>query len=392
MKTVQLVLKFGKEKPVQNFHPWIFSGAIDQIEEGYQAGDLVRVESSEGHFLGTGYINPKSQIAVRMLAFDDSAIDESFFDRRILAAIESRKPWMASDTNAYRIIHGENDGLPGLVADLYGDFLVIQIKTAGMERWREAVLQSLSKHLKVRGIFEKDDADWRRLEGLEAKHGTVMGEEPPAHIEIKENGVPLFVDVRGGQKTGFFLDQRDNRKLLGNFCQGKKVLNCFSYTGGFSVFAARAGALETISVDSSESALATAKLNFQANQMAEAQHRLLRTDVFQYLRQGQETFDVIVLDPPAFCQSKTQIDHASHAYKDINLFAMKRLNPGGILFSASCSSFISQDLFQKILFGAACDARRGLKILSKTSQPFDHPINIYFPEGEYLKGFFCQVA
>jgi 23S rRNA (cytosine1962-C5)-methyltransferase len=326
-----------------------------------------------------------------MLAFEDAAIDEAFFTQRIRQALSLRKPFLNPKTNACRVIHSESDFLPGLTADLYGQFLVIQIQAAGMELWRETVIKILAEELKVRGIYEKDESEWRKLEGLQARSGVVWGEAPGEIIEILENGIKFAVDIKSGQKTGFYLDQRGNRKLVGDRAAGKKLLNCFSYTGGFSVYAARGGAAQTISVDSSETALKLAEKNFEVNQIDPKNHRQVHTDVFQYLRQGQETFDFIVLDPPAFCQHKAQVTQASRAYKDINLFAIKRVVKGGYLFTASCSSFIDPHLFQQIIFAAAKDAGRDLRILAKTGHSWDHPVNIYFPEGEYLKGFFCQV-
>lgn len=391
MPIKRVLLKPEKEKALLNRHPWIFSGAIDQIDEGYTAGELVQVLSSEEEFLGIGFLNPVSQIAVRMLSFEDCEINDAFFEKRIRNAVSLRQCLISDQTNAVRLIHSENDYLPGLTVDRYGDYLAVQIHSAGMDKYRDLIVKVLSEAVPVRGIYEKSEAEWRRLEGLEPHQGVLKGEDPPELITILENGISYGVDLRAGQKTGFFLDQRENRKLVSSWSKGKKVLNCFSYSGGFSISAARGGALSTVSIDSSEPALKTAQKNFELNGMKEPEHRLLRTDVFQYLRQSQETFDLVVLDPPAFCQSKSQVEKSTRAYKDINLFAIKRLTPGGILFTASCSSHISQDLFQKILFAAAKDAGRGLQILTKTGQPADHPLSIYFPEGEYLKACLCRV-
>ncbi len=392
MKTVRCYLKDGREKPLEGRHPWIFSGAIDEIDDGFEAGDLIHVFSHAKKFLGVGYLNPRSQIAIRMLAFEDAEINESFFAKRIRAACALRSRFIPQNTNAYRLIHSEGDFLPGLLVDRYGDYLVAQFLTAGIDQWKKTIVEILQKEAPARGIFEKDDSEWREREGLEKRVGKLAGEEPPDYVEIEENGLQFIVDIHHGQKTGFFLDQRDNRKLVGSLSQGKRVLNCFAYTGAFSVYAAAGGAADTVSVESSEEALNTAKVNLEKNNFPPASHALVKEDVFEYLRATRQEFDVVILDPPAFAKSKQQIQQASRGYKDINLFAMKRLAPGGLLFTASCSSSISPDLFQKIVFAAAKDARRDVRILTKTGHAVDHPINIDHPEGEYLKGLLCEVG
>ena len=391
MKKIRCYLKPEKEKPLEGFHPWVFSGAIDRIDDDYKTGDIVTVYSAQEKFLGLGYLNPRSQIAIRMLAFEETEINRGFFVRKIQKAIRLRDRFVPADTDAYRLIHSEGDDLSGLVVDRYGDFLVAQFSTAGMEQWKDMIVDILKEEIMVRGIFEKDDTEAREWEGLPARVGKLSGEDPPDFIEITEYGHKFIVDIHQGQKTGFYLDQRDNRRLVGSVSHGKRVLNCFSYTGGFSVYAAAGGALETISVDSSQPALNTALNNFQKNSFSTAQNTIACTDVFQYLRDSRQEFDMIVLDPPSFCKGKQHINQASRGYKDINMYALKRLAPGGLLYTASCSSYIDPDLFQKIVFAAAKDVRRGLQIIAKTSHPFDHPINIYHPEGEYLKGFLCLV-
>ena len=391
MKTVRCILQRGKERPVKNRHPWIFSGAIDRIDEGFEAGDLVRVLSDKDEFLGVGYLNPESQIVVRMLAFEDIVIDETFFDRKISQAIEMRKRFMPSSTNAYRLIHSEGDFLSGLTVDVYGDFLVAEFNTAGIDAWKPVIVKCLRKHFPAASIFERSDSDLRKWEGLKRSVGVLIGSEPPEAIEIQENGLFFGVDIKGGQKTGFFLDQRENREVVRKLSAGKRVLNCFAYTGGFSVYAAKGDAKEVVSVESSESAVAMGRTNFERNQLDAEQSVWAQQDVFDYLRSTKKEFDVIILDPPAFCKSKNQIQHAARGYKDINLQALRQLPKGGLLFTFSCSSYITPDLFQKIIFGAASDAKRDVRILKKTSHAFDHPINIYHPEGEYLKGLLCEV-
>lgn len=376
---------------MRNRHPWIFSGAIDRIEEGFTAGDLVRVYSSKEEFLGIGYLNPESQIAVRMLAFEDIAMDAAFFDRRIIQAIALRKRQLSSSTNAYRLIHSEGDFLPGLITDVYADFLVVQFLTAGMEEWKKPVVASLQSQFPAHGIFEKSDSDSRKKEGLPCSVGNLSDKEVPEAVEIQENGLMFGVDIRGGQKTGFFLDQRESRAMVRNLSQGKSVLNCFAYTGGFSVYAAAGGAKEVTSVEISEAAIGLGRNNFIKNKINESINPWVQQDVFDYLREANRDFDMIILDPPAFCKNRQQVRQAARGYKDINLQALRRVSPGGLLLTFSCSSYISPELFQKIVFSAAADAKRNVRILQKTSHAFDHPINIFHPEGEYLKGLLCEV-
>lgn len=392
MKTVRCLLGKGKEKAVRNRHPWIFSGAVDQIEEGYATGDLVRVFSSQEEFLGIGYLNPESQIVIRMLTFEDRAIDELFFDEKIAQAASIRRKFLPPQTNAYRLIHSEGDFLPGLIVDVYGDFLVAQFLTAGVEPWKGAIVKALQKNFPAHSIFEKSDTDLRKREGLSRAVGVLAGSEPPAVIEILENGFSFGVDIRTGQKTGFFLDQRENRALVRDLSAGRSVLNCFAFTGGFSIYAAKGGAKEIVSVESSEAAVALGRENDQRNGLDGKRNVWAVQDVFDYLRAANREFDLIILDPPAFCKNKQQIQQAARGYKDINLQAMKLMPKGGLLFTFSCSSYITPDLFQKIVFGAAADAKRDVRILKKTSHAFDHPINIFHPEGEYLKGLLCEIS
>ncbi|MCM8775789.1 MAG: class I SAM-dependent rRNA methyltransferase [Candidatus Omnitrophica bacterium] len=391
MKTLRCLLKKGKEKPLEGRHPWVFSGAIDQIDDGFETGDLIRVFSAENQFLGIGYLNPRSQIAIRMLAFEDISIGPEFFEKKISDAVALRQRFLPPQTNACRLINSEGDFLPGLVVDRYHEYLVVQFLTAGMDLWKEVIVAILLKTTSVRGIYEKDDTPERDWEGIPKRAGKLAGEEPPDFIEIEENGNLFLVDIHGGQKTGFFLDQRDNRWLVGRHSRGRRVLNCFAYTGGFGVYAAKGGADEVVCVESSETALNVARENFSRNNLSFTHTQFVKEDVFDYFRKSRQEFDMIILDPPAFCKNKQQIQQASRGYKDINLYAIRRLSPGGLLFTASCSSYISSDLFQKIVFGAAKDAHRNLRILQKTSHAFDHPINIYHPEGEYLKGLLCVI-
>jgi 23S rRNA (cytosine1962-C5)-methyltransferase len=339
-----------------------------------------------------GYLNPGFQIVVRMLAFEDIAIDESFFDEKISRAVEIRKKFMPPATNAYRLIHSEGDFLSGLTVDVYGDFLIAEFNTAGIDAWKPVIVPCLQKYFPACSIFERSDSDLRKREGLKRSVGVLAGEEPPDAVEIRENGLLFGVDIKSGQKTGFFLDQRESREYVRGLSAGKRVLNCFAYTGGFSVYAAKGGAREIVSVESSEPAVMLGRKNFERNGLGAEQSVWAQQDVFDYLRATKKEFDLIILDPPAFCKSKSQIQHAARGYKDINLQALKQLPKEGLLFTFSCSSYITPDLFQKIVFGAAADAKRDVRILKKTSHAFDHPINIYHPEGEYLKGLLCEVS
>lgn len=391
MKTIRVILKPGKEKPLQGRHPWVFSGAIDRIDDDYKTGDLVKIYSSRDEFLGTGYLNPRSQIAVRMLSFEEGDVNRSFFEEKVRQAIELRNRFIGGETNAYRLIHSEADFLPGLIVDRYADYLVVQFQTAGMDKWRETVLDLLELKLEPKGIYEKDDSEIREWEGLERRVGVLRGIDPPDYVEITENGISFIVDIHTGQKTGFFLDQRDNRKLVGASSKGRRVLNLFAYTGGFSIYAARAGATRVVSVETSERAINTCRVNFEKNGFSGEAYSFEDQDAFEYLRETSEAFDLIVIDPPAFAKSKDHVMQASRAYKDINLWAMRKIKSEGILYTSSCSSYVDPSLFQKIIFAAAKDARRDVQILTKTSHPPDHPINIYHPEGEYLKGLLCFI-
>ncbi len=385
------MLKPEKEKPIRGFHPWIFSGAIDRLDDDYKTGDLTKVYSAQNEFLGIGYLNPRSQIAVRMLTFKDEEIDLQFFIRKMEDAKKLREEFIPAHTNAYRLIHSEGDFLPGLVVDKYGDYLVAQFLTAGMDILKPVILDALKYVFDPSAIYEHDDTEARKMEGLSESTHALYGPEPPDFVEIEECGHKFIVDIKQGQKTGFFLDQRENRRKVAAQAKGKSVLNCFAYTGGFSIYAAKAGAKSVVSVEIQERALNNMKTNFELNGFIGSQYEFVCEDVFDFLRTDKRTFDLIILDPPAFCKNKNQIQQAARGYKDINLYAMKRISSGGILFTSSCSSYIDPDLFQKIVFGAAKDAARNVQIIEKTSHSFDHPINIYHPEGEYLKGFFLRV-
>lgn len=360
-------------------------------------GSLVTVEDAEGHVVATGYYNGRSQIALRILSFNDEKIDEAFFARKFQEASAFRERFLdLSATDAYRLVFSESDGLPGLIVDRYGDFAVIQIHTLGMDLLKPLVVGALVKVLKPKGIYERSDLDVRKKEGLSAMpKGVLYGEEPPKELEVKENGLTFAVNIPEGQKTGFFLDQRDNRLALRRYVHGKTVLNLFSYSGGFSVSALDGGAAKVTSVDISGPALELARKNFSLNGFDPSGHRFETRDVFEFLDAEAEKgtrYDVIVVDPPAFVKNRDSLNHGINAYIKLNHKALQLLSDDGILVSSSCSSHVSPEMFRTVLFKAALQAGRATVILEQKSQPPDHPLNINFPEGEYLKFFVCSAG
>jgi 23S rRNA (cytosine1962-C5)-methyltransferase len=386
-----VTLKRGREKPVLNRHPWIFSGAIDRIESGARDGDLVRVVDGRGSYLATGYLNRRSQITVRLLTWDPGqAIDGGFWRRRLDQAIDGRRH--ISGTDACRLVYAESDRLPGLVVDRYGDWLVVQCLTLGMARRRDEIVPLLVERLAPAGIYARDDVDVRLNEGLPLETGLLWGREPPDRLQIVEHGYRFLVDLRQGHKTGFYLDQRDNRATAGAYLHdADDVLNAFAYTGAFGVYAAGAGVRSVVNVDTSAQALDLASENLALNRLAPQE--MVTGDVFQVLRCYRDegrTFDAIILDPPKFATSQAQVMDATRGYKDVNLLALQLLRPGGILITFSCSGRVSADLFQKVVFGASVDAGRHVQILKWLAQASDHPVLLTFPESAYLKGFLCR--
>lgn len=392
----QLILKPGRDRSLSRRHPWIFEGAVDRVEGRLRPGDTVEVLDAAGRRLAKAAWSPKSQIRARVWSFDaDEIIDDAFFKRRVAAALARRAalPEVAGQ-DGMRLIHGESDGLPGVIADRYGDTICLQLTAAGPDKWRKAIVAALAKATGVARIYERSDSDVRKLEGLEPVTGWVHGEAPLESLSIDENGVRLGVDVVGGHKTGFYLDQRDNRLLTRALASGKSVLNCFCYTGGFSLQALAGGAASVLSIDSSGPALAGAKANLALNPQLDASRaEWQEDDVFEALRvfrkEGRK-FDLIVLDPPKFAPSAAHAERAGRAYKDINLLGFRLLNPGGFLMTYSCSGGIGLELFQKIVASAAVDAGRDARILQRLSAGPDHPVALHFPEGEYLKGLLVQ--
>jgi len=392
----QIRLKRKAERSVRRFHPWVFSGAVDRVEGAPGPGDIVRVVDSTGQFLAWGHYNPRSRIRVRLLDWmEEAVIDEGWWRRRLRESIDRRSGlFKHDDLDAFRLVFGESDLLPGLIIDRYAGFVVLQAMTAGVERVKPLLAETLGEFEWVRGVLERSDADSRRLEGLEPAVGPLWGDSPPERIEIREHGFRFLVDVVHGQKTGFFLDQRANRRLVDQYAAGREVLDCFSYTGGFAVYAAWAGAGSVTLVESSAPAVDLALENFKLNNLSARPIQIAAGDVFRVLREYRDqdrAFDLIILDPPKFAPTRTQAAKATRAYKDINLLALKLLRPDGVLATFSCSGGVEADLFQKIVFGASLDAGREVQILEQLSQGTDHPVRLSFPESFYLKGLICKV-
>ncbi len=387
---VIVVLKRGRDKSLRNRHPWLFSGAIARVEGQPAAGDVITVVDYQMRFLGKGFFNPKSQIRVRMLTFEDQPVNRDFFRERLREAVQLRHEWFdETRTNAYRLVHSEGDRLPGLIADRYQDYLVVQFNTAGMYRLRGELLALLEELLMPRAVLDRSDLQALTHEGV-AGETLPPDDKLPDRVEIIEEQIRYWVDIKTGQKTGFFLDQRDNRRLIREVSAGKHLLNCFSYSGGFSLAGATVGAT-TVSVDISEAAIGLARDNFQLNDISPDDHHFAVANVFEFLRGLDTAPDVIVLDPPAFVKNKAHLEKGARGYKDINRLAMQKIAPGGYLLTCSCSGLVDWRLFQQIVFAAASEARRQVQIVARPGQPVDHPVDIYHPEGEYLKTFLLRV-
>ncbi|MBP9005336.1 MAG: class I SAM-dependent methyltransferase [Candidatus Marinimicrobia bacterium] len=394
--SVKVLIKKDREKSLLRHHPWLFSGAIERIEGEPQLGETVELRAHDGRFLGFGAWSPKSQIAVRIWSFNpEEEINADFFRRKLSLAVKRRESlFEPNKTDAVRLVNAESDGLPGLIVDRYNGYLVVQFLSAGAEFWRETIVSALTEICPVTGIYERSDVEVREKEGLELRRGLLQGNEPPELIEICENSRRFLVNIRNGHKTGFYLDQRDNRQKITEFSAEREVLNCFAYTGGFAIAALSAGAAKVTNIEASADALELLNRNVALNGFDSAKVENLTDDVFQVLRKFRDqgrSFDLIILDPPKFAESKSQIERASRGYKDINLLAFKLLQPGGILFTFSCSGQISPELFQKIVADSALDAGKSAQILAWLNQSADHPTALNFPEGHYLKGLVCVV-
>jgi len=393
----KVYLKKGRKKSVLLRHPWIFSGAIEKIDRSITAGEIVEIYDHRGNFLAKGYINPKSQITIRILSWnkEEDVTDIRFISERLKSAIDMRLNYFdQSVTNAFRLVNSEADFLPGLIIDKYNDTIVLQILTLGMEQFRDKITEFLLEYLSPKCIYERSDTIVRKKEGLSLKKGIIYGKlQKP--VRIIENGLEFLVDVQDGQKTGFYLDQRDNRKELLLFCKDKKVLNCFSYTGAFSVYAIKGGAKLTVNIEFSHSAIELAKKNMEINHIKKETQEFIEGNAFELLRNMKKRgkkFDLIIMDPPKFAHTQGKLENALRGYKDINLQAMQLLNPGGILFTFSCSGAISLELFSKTITWAAMDANKNVQVIKRLAQPMDHPHLTSFLESEYLKGLICKIT
>jgi len=393
MKTVHL--KPAREKSLLRRHPWVYSGAVARVDGAPAPGETVALVAADGRWLAWAAFSPDSQIRARVWAWERAdAIEAAFFRRRIDAAVARRSALIPdAQAGALRLVHGEADGLPGVVADRYADTVVVQLSAAGAERWRDAIAGALAAATGCARLYERSDLETRKLEGLAPRTGALVGPAPSAPVEIREHGVRHLVDVVGGQKTGFFLDQRDSRARVRALARDRAVLDCFAYSGGFTLAALAGGARSVLAVESSAPALALARESLALNGLDRARAEWLGADVFKTLRtlrdQGRR-FDLVVLDPPKFAPTAAHAERAARAYKDVNLWALRLLAPGGLLATFSCSGGIGAELFQKIVAGAAQDAGADAQILDRLQAAPDHPVLLSFPEGEYLKGLLLR--
>ncbi|MFN0291384.1 class I SAM-dependent rRNA methyltransferase [Pedobacter helvus] len=394
---VEIKLKKGKDKAVNQRHPWVFSGALDKIKGKPENGDVIRLLDANNDFLAYGYYNDQSRVAVRLLEWDENiGVDQAWYEQKIKTAIAGRAHLLAdNDTTAARLIFSEADFLPGLIVDQYADFLSVQILSSGIEKAKDIIIAVLVELLQPKGIFDRSDATARTHEGITAENGLLWGEAPAEFIEVKENGIKYHINIAEGQKSGFYCDQRDNRKLLASYTKGKSVLDCFSYSGGFSLNAFAQGAAEVTSVDSSALAIETLKQNIAINKFDENKHIAIQSDVNKQLRQFNDEgkkFDVVVLDPPKYAPSRSALDRAARAYKDLNRRGLLLLESGGLLATFSCSGAVDIDTFKQIIAWAALDAGKEVQVIYQFCQPEDHPVRLSFPEGEYLKGLLVRVV
>ncbi len=392
---IDVILKKGKEKAAMLHHPWIFSGAIDKIKGKPLNGEIVKVCSATAEFLAYAYYNDQSRVALRLMEWDESkTIDKEWYQEKLRNAIASRKHLLNADTNTCRLVFSEADFLPGLIVDQYADFLSLQILSAGMENAKEEIIELLKEELNPRGIFDKSDAGARKHENLEATQGLLWGETPPEFIEVRENGIAYHINIADGQKSGFYCDQRDNREILAAYSKDKNVLDCFCYSGGFTLNSLKHGAAHVTSVDSSALAIETLAHNLELNGFDPAQQLSIQSDVNKQLRVFKEEgkkFDIVVLDPPKYAPSRSALDRAARAYKDLNRLGMLLLEKGGILATYSCSGAVDMETFKQIIAWAALDAGKEVQIIKQFHQPEDHPVRVSFPEGEYLKGLLLRV-
>ena len=399
MKEKKLILKPGREKAIKNFHHWVFSGAIREADD-FEDGEILLVYSASGEKLGSAYCNYKTSITARMLSFGETDPLVSL-KKNIDSAIEMRQKLFAGQNiNCFRLINSEGDKIPGLIVDQYNDVLVMQVATMGIEKLKQFIVDYLVEKLNPQAIYEKSDLPSRREEGLTMTEGFLYGKNKGI-VKVTENGLQFQIDLENSQKTGFFLDQREMRVLVGQMSKGKKVLNCFSYTGGFSLYAVEGGAKKVDSVDISEEAIETSKNNFLLNKFLpppptpssgmRGKYGFFAEDVFEFLRENDLDYDLIILDPPAFAKKKDDIIRACRGYKDINRVALSKMPKGSILVTSSCSYHVDEKLFQTVVFQAAAEAKRNVRIIQRHHLAPDHPINVFHPEGEYLKSLVLYV-
>ncbi|MGC9323938.1 MAG: class I SAM-dependent rRNA methyltransferase [Desulfomonilia bacterium] len=391
-----VILKPGREESLFRGHPWIFSGAISSAPHDLENGQTVDVLTKDRKWVARGAFSLHSQIRVRIWTFRKTEeISAQFFHARLERAIQARSFLMSrGDLTAYRLVNAESDGLPGLIVDAYSGYVVCQFLSAGVELWKSEIIDRLAALLRPKGIFERSDGEVRLKEGLEQHTGLLSGDHPPEHVEIMEHGMKFLVDIRTGHKTGFYLDQRENHVMVPEYSRGAEVMNCFSYTGGFGLWALKGGASRVTSVDTSSQAMELILRNAELNSFTHDALDLVKDDAFRVLRKFRDSnrrFDLVIIDPPKFVSSSRQLAGGSRGYKDINILALKLLKPGGHLFTFSCSGHVSPSLFQKIVADAAVDASRNVQIIRYLSQSSDHPVALHFPEGHYLKGLLCRV-
>jgi len=393
---IEVILKKGKEKAVLHRHPWVFSGAIEKVNGKPANGDIVKLIDAKGAFMAYGFYNDQSRVALRLLEWDEAvSVDEQWFREKVAIAVAGRNELLADGmTNTCRLIFSESDYLPGLIVDKYADHLAVQVLTSGIEKMMPCIIEELQRLLKPESIFDKSDASSRNHEGLQTQNIVLAGNHPPERVEVIENGIKYNINIAEGQKSGFYCDQRDNRKIVASYAKGKKVLDCFSYTGGFTLNSLQNGATAVTAVDSSVLAIDTLKENVLLNMFDADKVTTIASDVNKQLRKFREEgelFDIVVLDPPKYAPSRSALDKASRAYKDLNRLGMLLLNKGGLLATYSCSGAMDMETFKQVLAWAALDAGKQVQFIHQFCQPEDHPVRASFPEGEYLKGLLCRV-
>lgn len=392
----KIILNKGKDKAAWQLHPWVFSGAISNALGKPQNGDIVSVYNIEDEFIASGMYNGNSRVAVRLLEWDPrNEIDEQWWRNRVKKAVNNRLSLLTDQNNTVRLIFAEADFLPGLIADKYADYISVQIHSAGIERVKDIIIDELAQLLEPKGIYERSDLKSREYEGLPDTNGKLFGDVPPEFVDIIENGIHYQVNIVEGQKSGFYCDQRENRAITAKYVKGKKVLDCFSYSGGFTLNAFREGASSVTSVDSSALAIETLNNNIKINGFDSKNHVAVQSDVNKYLRELREQgekFDLIVLDPPKYAPSRAALEKASRAYKDLNRRGLMLLNSGGLLATFSCSGAMDIETFKQVIAWAALDAGKEIQFIYQYCQPEDHPVRASFPEGEYLKGLLVRVV